>query len=326
MAEHRYTTLDEQIAKLQKQGLIIEDINTAKACLEMYGYYNVINGYRTPFLNIDEEGNKVYKEGTTFKQVFDLFIFDKTVRAGVMSAVSSVEENFKSVLADIIAAHYGINHNEYLKFTNYKDLPRRYKTRYTLQDVLNEFNKTISGKLKPPAMHYKSIYGYIPPWVLFKTVTFGNVVNLSKYLKSEMKNELVEKMFIPKFVENYCRDIKGFLNDSFALCLEYRNLAAHGGRVYNHNSKKKVHEPTFKEEKGVWLLLAVLSTFKCQDAFRILKNTLDNAINIYCSAHPNDKELLERCSNIPIETVIKELPSKGFFKRAIIKLLHKLTE
>lgn len=325
MAKHKYTTLDEQIFKLQNQGLIIEDINAAKACLEMYGYYNVINGYRTPFLNIDEKGNKVYKEGTTFKQVFDLFIFDKTVRAGVMSAVSSVEENFKSVLADIIASHYGVDHKEYLKFTNYKDLPRRYN-RYTLQEVLNELNKVTSGKLKPPAKHYESKYGYIPPWVLFKTVTFGNVVNLSKYLKSAMKDELVEKMFIPEFIENYCSDIKGFLNNSFALCLEYRNLAAHGGRVYNHNNKNKVYEPTFKEEQGVWLLLAVLSTFKCQDAFRILKSTLDSAINIYCTAHPNDKELLEQCSNIPIETVIKEVPAKSFFKRFMINLLRKLTK
>ena len=55
-----YTTVDEQIEKLKKQHLIIQDEDFAKSQLKLYGYFNLIKNYREPYIvNIDNK--KVYR-------------------------------------------------------------------------------------------------------------------------------------------------------------------------------------------------------------------------------------------------------------------------
>ena len=81
-----YTTSDEQIALLIKKGLKIENVEIAKYNLERYGYYNIINSYKQPF-QIKSNKEKVYRPGTTFEQIFSLFIFDHSLRNSVMSAM-----------------------------------------------------------------------------------------------------------------------------------------------------------------------------------------------------------------------------------------------
>ena len=44
-----YATAEEQIEKLKRQGLIVDDSAFAKAELELYGYSNLIKSYRDPY-------------------------------------------------------------------------------------------------------------------------------------------------------------------------------------------------------------------------------------------------------------------------------------
>ena len=43
-----YSSVEEQIEKLKQQNLIIEDEDFAKKYLEIFGYFNLIKGYRSP--------------------------------------------------------------------------------------------------------------------------------------------------------------------------------------------------------------------------------------------------------------------------------------
>lgn len=52
-----YATAEEQIEKLKRQGLIVDDSAFAKAELELYGYSNLIKSYRDPY-TIVSEGKK----------------------------------------------------------------------------------------------------------------------------------------------------------------------------------------------------------------------------------------------------------------------------
>ena len=63
-----YTTELEQLEKLQKQGLKVDDIETACSYLQIYGYYNIVNSYKEPFIIVDENGIKKYKEGNKEKK------------------------------------------------------------------------------------------------------------------------------------------------------------------------------------------------------------------------------------------------------------------
>ncbi len=53
-----YATVDEQIEKLKKQGLIINSLDFARSELALYGYSNLIKSYRDPYMIMSEEGSK----------------------------------------------------------------------------------------------------------------------------------------------------------------------------------------------------------------------------------------------------------------------------
>lgn len=62
-----YATVDEQIEKLKKQGLIINSLDFARSELALYGYSNLIKSYRDPYMIMSEEGSKSYRSGITFE-------------------------------------------------------------------------------------------------------------------------------------------------------------------------------------------------------------------------------------------------------------------
>lgn len=47
---YQYTTAEQQLQKLKRQKLAIIDEDLAKSALRTYGYYNIINGYRDPYI------------------------------------------------------------------------------------------------------------------------------------------------------------------------------------------------------------------------------------------------------------------------------------
>ena len=69
----RFKTLTEQIQIFRYKGLIINDETFAETVLLRENYF-FLNGYRHLFMK--SSNNKVYIEGTTFEEVYSLFLFD----------------------------------------------------------------------------------------------------------------------------------------------------------------------------------------------------------------------------------------------------------
>ena len=67
-----YTNVEQQIEKLKKQGLIINDEEFAKRELQLYGYSNLIKSYRVPY-TYSENGQKLYRSGITFERIWSLY-------------------------------------------------------------------------------------------------------------------------------------------------------------------------------------------------------------------------------------------------------------
>lgn len=256
MTEHRYMTNDERIEKLKGQGLIFNNEGFAKSIFDSCGYYNVINGYREPFLRHDQK-KKSYIEGVTFEQIFSLYQFDMQLRNVVMFSMTSFEDHFKAVLSNLIAENYGINQSSYLNKKNYKYRNVR-NERYGFLTTLNTLQDLCNSK-RNPVSYYMNKYGVVPPWILFKIATFGNVVVLSKYLKAPLKSELCRRLFKSGVYSDFKEDeIKRLLSDALSLFLEYRNLAAHGGRVYNHLPVALIREKKFTAKKIKIIIICII--------------------------------------------------------------------
>lgn len=67
-----FSDINKQITILQSRGLKIDNNSKTRNLLIDHNYYNVINGFKEPFLD-KSQSTEVYKTGTTFKEIFTEF-------------------------------------------------------------------------------------------------------------------------------------------------------------------------------------------------------------------------------------------------------------
>lgn len=312
----KYTTVDEQIEKLLSRGLEINDLCSAREKLTQYGYYNIINSYKKPYLII-KNNHKHFKKGTSFDQLFSLFIFDHNLRNAILSAMLALEEHTKALAAEVLSSSFGTNEEDYLQWKNFRDRRVTHK-RFGLDNTLKDLRKALSSE-KDPIKYYRNNYGFVPPWILFKGVYFSTMVNFVRLFKEPQKNHLIRLFYncSDELFQN--SDIKTLLFNTLSLCLEYRNLAAHGGRVYNYipNATVKLQHPDtllplaediheLIETQGLPLLLNTLSLLSYKEPFEIIDRTLHEELNRHLTLYEKDVDILGETLNL---TLYKDQPN-----------------
>ncbi|KAA8371135.1 Abi family protein [Leuconostoc carnosum] len=237
MTDKPFKTLAEQIEILRDRNLTFKDEVTATQYLAAHGYYEIINGYKTPFLDIDGEN---FKEGTTFEDIFALYYFDSKVRTAVMSSLEFVESFLKQKLAYLLAEKHGENYNQYISKSVFdagnvlhRKIPE--KQLFTDRDLLFSKFHQICYKKYDPFKHYKQKHQNTPPWILVKGMDFGTLRTGIFLLNRKDKKILLNRVFNPNVV-SYLTDsqLNNLFSELILIINKYRNRAAHGGRMYNY--------------------------------------------------------------------------------------------
>ena len=99
-----FRTIDEQIEILEKKGLIIDDIDEAKEILLRENYF-FLNGYRHLLMISAKE--KRYISGSTFRELYSIFMFDRYFRNIIFKNVLVIENQLKSILSYQLSKKYG---------------------------------------------------------------------------------------------------------------------------------------------------------------------------------------------------------------------------
>lgn len=103
-----YSSTDDQIHILRSRGMTIADAACAKRTIDLENYYNLINGYKQPFLDSTYSGSdERYISGTKFEEIHSLYLFDRELRNLFIRYILELENNVKSVLAHDFSAKYG---------------------------------------------------------------------------------------------------------------------------------------------------------------------------------------------------------------------------
>ena len=90
MIEKQFKNLDEQLEIFKHKGMIINDENYTKRVLLRENYF-FLNGYRHLFLV--SETDRVFKPGTTFEEMYSLFLFDRSFRNVIFKYLLVIEIN-----------------------------------------------------------------------------------------------------------------------------------------------------------------------------------------------------------------------------------------
>lgn len=221
-----------------------------------------------------------------------------------MASMQDLEEHIKEAAADVIAKSFGTHQDDYLKYRNYQNKRKR-KQRFSLPGILDTMKKTLDTD-KEPIHYYMENHGTVPPWILFKSIYFSTITNFIDLLKENEQLALVAHLYpIDKFDITPSKLCK-LMVDTLYICMDYKNTAAHGGRIYNFNSNRKINLEKVSSEKerepfiGFSLLLFLLSLFEYQLPFSRLRSTLEHELTRHCNDFPQDVTYLGQIMNMNI--------------------------
>lgn len=221
-----FKNLDEQIEILKSKGLVINDIDKAKEVLLKENYF-FLSGYRHLFMRSSKDGKFI--AGTTFEELYGMFLFDRKIRNIMFKYILVVENNLKSIISYQLSKKYGYKDKDYLNPKNFTQ--DNIKTRQ-VKDVLNKMRRQIrvNGSKHAATMHYIDNYGYIPMWILVKVLSLGIISELYNILKSDDKIAIANLYNIdPETLGIY-----------ISLLANFRNLCAHEDILYDHRTQRVI--------------------------------------------------------------------------------------
>ena len=237
MTEKHFKNLDEQIEILKYKGLKIANEDYAKEILLRENYF-FINGYRYPFFKSEHE--KKFIEGTTFEELYSLFLFDRRIRNTIFKNLLVIENNMKSILSYQLSKKYGYREKDYLKAKNFTEDKLKQKQ---VADLLHKMKRQIrvNGAQHTATQHYITNYGYIPLWILVKVLSFGIVGELFSILKVDDQKNICAI---------YHLDVET-LSVYLPILANYRNLCAHEDILYDNKTQKAIDNTIYHKILGI---------------------------------------------------------------------------
>ena len=277
-----FKTIQEQISILESIGLIIDDYLFTEDILIRENYF-FISGYRHLFLKSPKDRNFI--KGTTFRELYALFNFDRQVRNIVFKNLLIIENNLKSIISYQLSKKYGFREKDYLKPENFTKVPDKQRQ---LSDTLKKMKRQIrvNGAQHSATSHYLKNYGYIPLWVVVKVLSFGIVGELYTVMKREDQEEIANI---------YDLSINNLLT-YLPILSNYRNLCAHEDILYDHRTQKIIGDTRYHDgldipttdgeyiygKDDLFALIIILKQLLRPEEFRLLINELSYEIDILC--------------------------------------------
>lgn len=277
-----FLSYEQQIEKLKlDKELKIENEDFAKEKLKEVGYYHLITGYKDLFRN---KNIGKYNRGACFEDIYALYEFDKTLREIFFKYLQIIELTFASHISYYFCERYASEQAKYLNPNNYNYVNVNRRHVDTLIGILNDLaNGTrVYGNI----VYYRTHYHNVPLWITINHLTFGSKSKMYELLQSPMQNKIS--------AEYADLDTSG-LSQTMKFLTKFRNICAHGNRLYNYKSNEnlpnlKMHERLEIQKKGAQYIFGKKDLFGVVIAcryllsksdFRKFKIELDRAISSY---------------------------------------------
>ncbi len=100
-------TYQEQIALLKERGVIFDDEKKAEHQLAAISYYR-LSAYMFPFKkNVGGHIVDEFRYGTTWKDIYNLYVFDRKLRLLVFDAIEKIEVAVRCQIVYQLSHRYG---------------------------------------------------------------------------------------------------------------------------------------------------------------------------------------------------------------------------
>jgi abortive infection bacteriophage resistance protein len=298
-----FLSIDQQVRLLERRG-VRTDGDTPTILLRE-GYYAVINGYGKPFLDAaatQAADDDRYREGTTFNQIYQLFLFDRSLRATTFRAIMCVEGTLRSILSHSFCERHRapdayLDRDSYAPMREYLRPHEGYAgdLEWMLNTLRHHANGHVvrdTGEMPDPddganarVEWYRERYDAVPLWVLFSDLTFGNL----RYFYALMHRG--EQKAVCRRLAQTCGTTsdgdalspRELLHDMEALS-DLRNDCAHVERIYDGRYGA--------DELSYLQVLDVLAAFLAQDDEERLYASVATLVRRHADASPAVADVL----------------------------------
>lgn len=247
-----FKTYDQLEGILSSRGLVLG--SHVDGILEREGYYAVVNGYKDPFLDTEEAGDDAYLPGTSFDEIYSLFVMDRHLRAVLFRYITFAEATLKSVSTYQFCLAHPDDNEAYLKAGCYRR-DRNYPE--LVSGYIHELARIIGrGDRKPKYMrdylrHYVEDHDNVPLWVVMNNLSLGQAFKFYDF-QTEAVRFAVAQRFQALYNQTHhgCRRIThAGLRKSYDRIKDFRNICAHDERLYCARVDKS-KSTTFQDVMG----------------------------------------------------------------------------
>ncbi|HEY5857612.1 MAG TPA: Abi family protein [Aldersonia sp.] len=229
-----FLSIDEQVDRLQSRGMLIDDRDEAKRWLAAVGYYR-ISGYSYPFRQADPNDPTrradEFEERTYFREVVQLYEFDRHLKSLIHSGLERVEVAMRSQIGHTLGRHGplafqnkalfrpGFGHSEWL---------------ITAQRRIDRAR----GRDQFVDHHYDKYGGKLPIWVLTDVLDFADISKLFAGMTAPNQRVVAEWFAVtprPHASKSQLQRWSGKhpLSNWLLHLTIVRNICAHHNRLWN---------------------------------------------------------------------------------------------
>lgn len=283
-----YKNSNELLDYIISKGVSVNNKEDALYKIKTYSYYSIINTYKDVFKNTNNE----YKKNVSFDEIYALFEFDKNLRSIFLKYSLEIEMILKSLLAETISSRYGIK--DYLIKENFDDTVNKTTINESINVIEEEINKQ-NGKHEA-VTHYIDEYGFVPPFVLTKILTLGELSRLYAMLK-QSDRQSISKNF--KLSDKVLKQI--IVNMTMI-----RNICAHNDRLFSFHSKFRISfkyiEKNYNEKSvNIYMIMKCMESLLPKDKKKEFIKLINNEIKVLDS----------KLKSIKIDNILSIM---GFYK------------
>lgn len=279
--------------------MIITDEPIAKRILARENYYNLINGYKNPFLERDLSGKTIvpetYKKGCTFEEVYSLYSLDRDLRMLILSVLLRFETHFKTTCAYHFSQKNPGDY-AYLSIDNYAGNNSLSKVLSNLATLSGEVNKNTRKLCTPYIHHYINNHDCVPLWVLVNALTIGNMSYFYDAVTADLQDQIARE-FSQQYRSEYgskesvqCR----VLQDIIKMVNMFRNVCAHEEVLFLFKLNKIISGTQFLKffkvgninedmikKSNLFTLIAIIKLVLPKEEYSDLINGIDCIFNKY---------------------------------------------
>jgi abortive infection bacteriophage resistance protein len=223
-------SFEDQLRLLEKRGLVVEDREFANAVLSRISYYRLICAYCKQFQKPNSDD---FEPGSTFKDIYLLYVFDKTLRFALADALETIEVylrtqvTYQLSMADGAFAH--LNKDNFSLIYDHAAFAE--KVTALEEDSSDKFVE-----------HFRLKYheeNHLPIWMATELMSFGMISRMYAGLKNEFQKPIAAKFNLHPSV----------LRTWFHTLSYIRNVCAHHGLLWN---RELAITPEIPYKNGRW--------------------------------------------------------------------------